>query len=135
MTKQQTIEHIAREFLDLETLETRRMDSLDFKEQAVWSIAKALDAAYEAGRLVGRAGGRGTNDGPGFCIGQRVRVVGDGPSPEHDLVLQGRLSGQAPEVDPVVVFTDCDPADMPPGTFLDAEIVDAAGYDLIVRPV
>ncbi len=75
MTKQQTIEHIAREFLDLETLETRRMDSLDFKEQAVWSIAKALDAAYEAGRLVGRAGGRGTNDGPGFCIGQRVRVT------------------------------------------------------------
>ncbi|MCC6161977.1 MAG: 30S ribosomal protein S12 methylthiotransferase RimO [Acidobacteria bacterium] len=68
-------------------------------------------------------------------IGQRVRVVVDGPSPEHDLVLQGRLSGQAPEVDPVVVFTDCDPADMPPGTFLDAEIVDAAGYDLIVRPV
>lgn len=66
-------------------------------------------------------------------IGQRVRAVVDGPSPEHDLVLQGRLSGQAPEVDPVVFFTDCDPSDYPPGTFVDAEVVDASGYDLIVR--
>ena len=68
-------------------------------------------------------------------IGQRVRVVVDGPSREHELVLQGRLPGQAPEVDPVVFFTDCDPTELPPGTFVDAEIVDAAGYDLIVRPV
>ncbi|HTU99687.1 MAG TPA: 30S ribosomal protein S12 methylthiotransferase RimO [Luteitalea sp.] len=68
-------------------------------------------------------------------IGQQVRVVVDGPSREHELVLQGRLPGQAPEVDPVVFFTDCDPTDFPPGTFVDAEVVDAAGYDLIVRPV
>lgn len=59
MTKQQTIERIAREILDLDTLETRRMDSLDFTEQAVWSIAKALDVAYEAGRLAGQ--GRATS--------------------------------------------------------------------------
>ena len=50
-------------------------------------------------------------------------------------MLQGRLSGQAPEVDPVVFFTDCDPTDYPAGTFVDVEVVDAAGYDLIVRPV
>jgi ribosomal protein S12 methylthiotransferase len=68
-------------------------------------------------------------------IGQQVRVVVDGPSKEHELVLQGRLAGQAPEVDPVVFFTDCDPTDFPPGTFVDVEVVDAAGYDLIVRPV
>jgi ribosomal protein S12 methylthiotransferase len=68
-------------------------------------------------------------------IGQMVRVVVDGPSKEHDLVLQGRLPGQAPEVDPVVFFTDCDPTEFPPGTYVDAEVVDAAGYDLIVRPV
>lgn len=72
MTKQQTIERIAREILDLQTLQTRRMDSLDFKEQSVWSIAKALDAAYEAGRVAGRP--RRRNDEPGFRIGQRVRV-------------------------------------------------------------
>ena len=68
-------------------------------------------------------------------VGQRVRVVVDGPSKEHELVLQGRLAGQAPEVDPVVFFTDCDPSEYPSGTFVDAEVVDAAGYDLIVRPV
>ena len=68
-------------------------------------------------------------------VGQRVRVVVDGPSKEHELVLQGRLPGQAPDVDPVVFFTDCDPTEYPAGTFVDAEVVDAAGYDLIVRPV
>ena len=42
--------HIAKIHLDLETLETRRMDGLDFKEQACWCIRDALRAAYEAGR-------------------------------------------------------------------------------------
>ena len=50
MNKNDVINKIAREILDLETLETRKMDGLDFKEQAVWSIAEALSAAYEAGR-------------------------------------------------------------------------------------
>lgn len=68
-------------------------------------------------------------------IGQVVRAVVDGPSPEHELVLQGRLQGHAPEIDPVVYFTDCDPEEYPAGTFVDVEVVDAAGYDLVVRPV
>jgi hypothetical protein len=45
-----TIEKIAREILDLETLETRKSDSLDFHDMAVWEIRKALEAAYNAGR-------------------------------------------------------------------------------------
>jgi hypothetical protein len=44
------LERIAREILDLETLETRKSDSLDFREQAVWTLRRALEAAYEAGR-------------------------------------------------------------------------------------
>jgi hypothetical protein len=44
------IERIAREILDLETLETRNMDGLDFHELAVWEIRRALEAAYAAGR-------------------------------------------------------------------------------------
>jgi len=44
------INRIAREVLDLETLEARRMDSLDFHEHAVWSIKDALEQAYEVGR-------------------------------------------------------------------------------------
>jgi len=44
------IEKIAREILDLETLETRRSDSLDFHDIAVWEIRKALEAAFKAGQ-------------------------------------------------------------------------------------
>ena len=43
-------------------------------------------------------------------IGERTRLVVDGQSPEHELVLQGRLPGQAPEIDPVVYLTECDPS-------------------------
>lgn len=49
-TMNTTIENIAREILDLETLETRNMDGLDFHELSVWEIRKALEAAYNAGR-------------------------------------------------------------------------------------
>jgi len=63
MNKNDVINKIAREILDLETLETRRMDGLDFKEQAVWSIAEALSAAYDAGRkeklAANKAAGKG----------------------------------------------------------------------------
>jgi len=45
-----TIEKIAREILDLETLETRNIDSLDFHDLAVWEIRKALKAAFTAGQ-------------------------------------------------------------------------------------
>ena len=43
------LEAIARKHLHLETLATRESDSLDFSDQAVWSLAAALRAAYEAG--------------------------------------------------------------------------------------
>ena len=66
-------------------------------------------------------------------IGERVEVLVDGPSPEHDLVLQGRLAGQAPEIDPVVFLTDGDPEVLKPGDFVTGEIVEARGYDLVVR--
>ena len=50
-------------------------------------------------------------------------------------VVQGRLEGQAPEIDPVVYFTDCDPTDLTPGDLVRAEIVATREYDLIARPV
>ncbi len=67
--------------------------------------------------------------------GDRVRVLVDGPSAEHDLVLRGRLEGQAPDIDPMVYLSECDPAELPAGTFLEAEIIGSRGYDLIARPV
>jgi ribosomal protein S12 methylthiotransferase len=68
-------------------------------------------------------------------IGTEVRVIVDGPSPEHELVVQGRLAGQAPEIDPVCYFTDVDPESLVPGSVVRAEIVDARDYDLVVRPL
>ena len=58
----------------------------------------------------------------------------DGPSPEHELVLQGRLEGQAPDIDPVVYLTDCDPSAFGRGDLIRARIVGAQGYDLLATP-
>ena len=68
-------------------------------------------------------------------VGSRVEVMVDGPSPDHELVWRGRLAGQAPEIDPVVYFTDANPEALRPGALLEAEIVGAREYDLVVRPL
>ena len=68
-------------------------------------------------------------------VGHRVRLVVDGPSAEHELVLRGRTEGQAPDIDPLVYLTDCDPASISSGTFLEAEIVGSRAYDLVARPL
>ena len=67
-------------------------------------------------------------------IGSQVRILVDGPSSEHDLVLRGRMEGQAPEIDPQVYLTDCDPSELAPGQFIQAEVVGNRAYDLVVRP-
>ena len=65
----------------------------------------------------------------------RVRLVVDGPAAEHDLVLRARLEGQAPDIDPLVYLTECDPSDLTPGQFMRAEIVGSRAYDLVARPL
>ena len=68
-------------------------------------------------------------------IGSQVRILVDGPSAEHDLVLRGRMESQAPEIDPQVYLTDCDPSELTPGQFIQAEVVGNRVYDLLVRPL
>ena len=51
---EQLLTQIAQQHLDIETLETRRSDRLDFHDLAVWSIKAALEAAYQAGVKHGR---------------------------------------------------------------------------------
>jgi ribosomal protein S12 methylthiotransferase len=68
-------------------------------------------------------------------IGERVRVMIDGPSPEHPWVVRGRLAGQAPDIDSVVYLTEADPAACRPGVLMAGEVVAARGYDLVVRPL
>jgi ribosomal protein S12 methylthiotransferase len=64
-----------------------------------------------------------------------VRVLVDGPSPEHELVLQGRLEGHAPDIDPVVFLTDCDAERYRPGDLIRARVVGAREYDLVAAPL
>ena len=68
-------------------------------------------------------------------IGTDVAVLIDGPSAEHELVVQGRLEGQAPDIDPVVYLTDCDPTEYRAGQVITARVVGARGYDLLAAPV
>jgi ribosomal protein S12 methylthiotransferase len=68
-------------------------------------------------------------------IGTDVDLLIDGPSSEHELVLQGRLEGHAPDIDPVVYLSGCDPDAYRPGQLIRARIIDARGYDLVAAPV
>jgi len=68
-------------------------------------------------------------------IGSEIAVMVDGPSPEHELVLQGRTEGQAPEIDAVVYLTDCDPGLFEPGELIRARIVEARDYDIVAAPI
>jgi hypothetical protein len=59
---------IAQQHLRIETLETRKSDSLDFHDLAVWCLRDALEAAFNAGVEQGRKAVKadkagGTGDG------------------------------------------------------------------------
>jgi ribosomal protein S12 methylthiotransferase len=68
-------------------------------------------------------------------IGDEVRVMIDGPSPESELVLSGRLEGQAPDIDAVVYLDGCDPSEFSAGEVVPAVVTGASGYDLVARPL
>jgi ribosomal protein S12 methylthiotransferase len=68
-------------------------------------------------------------------VGEATRVMVDGPSPEHDLVLTGRLASQAPDIDSCVYLTDCDSTAYRAGDLIEARIVGARDYDLVARPL
>ena len=68
-------------------------------------------------------------------IGTAVRLVVDGPAAEHELVLRARLESQAPDIDPLVYLTECDPAEFAAGQFIQAKVVGSRDYDLLARPL
>ncbi len=51
---EQLLTQIAQSTLGIETLETRKSDSLDFHDVAVWCLRDALEAAFNAGVEQGR---------------------------------------------------------------------------------
>ena len=55
MSKLETLlTQIAQQHLGIETLQTRRSDSFDFHDVAVWCLRDALEAAFNAGVEQGR---------------------------------------------------------------------------------
>jgi ribosomal protein S12 methylthiotransferase len=71
----------------------------------------------------------------GARVGTQVDVLVDGRSEEHGLVLQGRIEGQAPDIDSVVYLTDCDPSAYQSGDLVPSCVVGAKGYDLLAKPL
>lgn len=65
-------------------------------------------------------------------IGRIFKVMFEGISPESDLLFQGRLEGQAQEIDGHILINDF-PADLKPqiGEVYDVRITDAFEYDLV----
>lgn len=64
-------------------------------------------------------------------IGQRVQVLVEGLSEETDLLLQGRATWQAPEIDGLIYINDA-PDDIGRGQLREVEISATAGeYDLV----
>ncbi len=63
-------------------------------------------------------------------LGSRVEVLVEGAHPDSDDLLAGRMSTQSPEVDGQVIIND---GRAVPGSFVQVELTDAAGYDLVGR--
>ncbi|HEX8456835.1 MAG TPA: 30S ribosomal protein S12 methylthiotransferase RimO [Pyrinomonadaceae bacterium] len=65
-------------------------------------------------------------------IGETHRVLFEGAAKETDLLWQGRLATQAPDIDGVVLINDAPEGFTPaPGDFVNVQITDAHEYDLI----
>ena len=69
-------------------------------------------------------------------IGQRVRVIFEGESNESDLLWQGRMETQAPDIDGCVLINDAPEGFAPEsGDFVNVLITEAQQYDLVGRIV
>jgi len=66
-------------------------------------------------------------------VGKSLPVLVEGPSPETELLYQGRSERQAPGIDGCILINDID-GEMPqPGDFRWATITQAGDYDLVAR--
>jgi ribosomal protein S12 methylthiotransferase len=64
-------------------------------------------------------------------VGSRLAALVEGPSPESDLLWQGRLSTQAPDIDGVVYLSDGVDDGVRPGAIREILITEAFDYDLV----
>jgi ribosomal protein S12 methylthiotransferase len=64
-------------------------------------------------------------------VGRRVEVLLEGRSEESDLLLQGRMETQAPDIDGRVLINDVGEKQVTPGEFYSVEITESLEYDLV----
>jgi len=63
--------------------------------------------------------------------GKEFKVLVEGPSEESDLLLQGRMESQAPEIDGVCLINDSDVEGVAAGDFRIVRVTEAMGHDLL----
>jgi ribosomal protein S12 methylthiotransferase len=68
-------------------------------------------------------------------VGRKVPVLVDGLSRESDLLLEGRMPTQAPDIDGVVYINDTDDRPLEAGQIVTVEITEAHTYDVVGRVV
>jgi ribosomal protein S12 methylthiotransferase len=64
-------------------------------------------------------------------VGREAVVLVEGPSRESDLLLQGRLESQAPEIDGICLINDSEVGEVSPGEFCTLRVTRAVGHDLL----
>jgi ribosomal protein S12 methylthiotransferase len=64
-------------------------------------------------------------------VGRTVEVLLEGESDESEMLLQGRMQTQAPEIDGRVLINDTGDRQVKTGEFYDVEISESLEYDLI----
>jgi len=91
-------------------------------------------ATRRRNQLMKEQAGISTNKLRGM-VGRTVEVLLEGRAEESDLLLQGRMETQAPDIDGHVLINDVPDAsaDAAAGNFYDVEITDSLEYDLIGR--
>ena len=68
-------------------------------------------------------------------VGRRVEVLLEGRAEESDLLLQGRMGTQAPDIDGHVLINDVGEKQVEAGEFYDVEITESMDYDLVGKIV
>jgi ribosomal protein S12 methylthiotransferase len=65
-------------------------------------------------------------------VGRTLEVLVDGPSAEHEWLLDGRHEGQAPGIDGITILTNAFTHGAPePGRIVQAKVVQAEAHDLV----
>ncbi len=64
-------------------------------------------------------------------LGKEFPILVEGPSEESDLLLQGRMASQAPEIDGVCLINDSEIGEVKSGEFRIIRITRALGHDLL----